>query len=83
MRSFDEILRELYLDYKSFHAELQELRAEGASDDDEVREYASTLDHPEYPEDPTEQVWYELATLAVAAFVSSATEELLDTYLKG
>lgn len=78
---FDEMLALMYKDYNDFSARLEELREEGVAED-KLREATKDFPHPEYPTDPTEAVWRELAALAVTAFVSSGTEDLLESYLE-
>lgn len=78
---FDEMLALMYKDFTDFSSHLEELRAEGLSED-EIREAVKDYPHPEYPSDPTEAVWRELSALAVTAFVSSGTEDLLESYLE-
>lgn len=78
---FDEILELLFNDYKAFNTKLEALREEGATNE-EILVAMDEFEHPEYPVDPTEAVWWELAKLAVAAFVSSDTTNLLESYLE-
>lgn len=78
---FDEILAEMFEDYKAFNAEADVLRAEGLTDA-EILADMKDFPHPAYPTDPTEAVWRELATLAVTAFVASGTADLLESYLE-
>lgn len=77
---FDEILKSMFEDYKAFNEKADVMRAEGKSD----AEISATIDHehPAYPTDPTEAVWRELSALAVTAFVSSGTQDLLEKYLE-
>lgn len=78
---FDEMLALMYTDYKEFTAEIDKLREEGLSEA-EIREAVADFPHPAYPTDEVEAVWRELAALAVTAFVSSGTEDLLESYLE-